>query len=161
MLTESLPESPSPEEKQEDPAAVPAGPDKAPQNARPKTASEARGARSGAGGEASNAKPGPEPETRGATPEKAANEGWAPGAARTGGPAFAGSVSAIGDSVMLGAVGSLQKDIKGLAVVDAEVGMQVYTAIDILRAAPRANSARSWSFTSATTAPSQPSSSTR
>jgi hypothetical protein len=34
---------------------------------------------------------------------------------------------------MLGAVGSLQKNIQGLAVVDAEVGMQVYTAIDILK----------------------------
>jgi lysophospholipase L1-like esterase len=35
---------------------------------------------------------------------------------------------------MLGAVGRLQKDIGGLSVVDAEVGMQVYTAVDILRA---------------------------
>ena len=49
-------------------------------------------------------------------------------------PEFTGSVSAIGDSVMLGAVGRLQKDIGGLSVVDAEVGMQVYTAVDILRA---------------------------
>jgi hypothetical protein len=47
---------------------------------------------------------------------------------------FTGSVSAIGDSVMLGAVGGLQKDIQGLTVVDAEVGLQVYTAIDILKA---------------------------
>jgi hypothetical protein len=52
----------------------------------------------------------------------------------TGEPEFTGSVSAIGDSVMLGAVSGLQKDIQGLTVVDAEVGMQVYTAIDILRA---------------------------
>jgi hypothetical protein len=42
-------------------------------------------------------------------------------------------VSAIGDSVMLGAVGGLQKDIKGLTVVDAEVGLQVYAATDTLR----------------------------
>jgi peptidoglycan/LPS O-acetylase OafA/YrhL len=52
---------------------------------------------------------------------------------RSGASAYTGSVSAIGDSVMLGAVPSLQKDLKGLTVVDAEVGLQVYTAIDILR----------------------------
>ncbi len=46
---------------------------------------------------------------------------------------YIGSVSAIGDSVMLGAVPRLQKDIKGLGVVDAEVGLQVYDAIGILR----------------------------
>jgi hypothetical protein len=34
---------------------------------------------------------------------------------------------------MLGAVPSLQKDVKGLTVVDAEVGLQVYDAIGILR----------------------------
>jgi peptidoglycan/LPS O-acetylase OafA/YrhL len=47
--------------------------------------------------------------------------------------AYTGSVSAIGDSVMLGAVGGLQKDIKGLTVVDAEVGLQVFDAINILK----------------------------
>ena len=47
--------------------------------------------------------------------------------------AYTGSVSAIGDSVMLGAVGGLQKDIKGLTVVDAEVGLQVYDALAILK----------------------------
>jgi peptidoglycan/LPS O-acetylase OafA/YrhL len=52
---------------------------------------------------------------------------------RAGRSAYTGSVSAIGDSVMLGAVGGLQKDIRGLTVVDAEVGLQVYSAIDILR----------------------------
>ena len=52
---------------------------------------------------------------------------------RTGPSEFSGSVSAIGDSVMLGAVGGLQKDIRGLRVVDAEVGLQVYAAIDILK----------------------------
>jgi hypothetical protein len=34
---------------------------------------------------------------------------------------------------MLGAVGGLQKDIKGLTVVDAQVGLQVYDAINILK----------------------------
>ncbi|HJQ29314.1 MAG TPA: acyltransferase family protein, partial [Rubrobacter sp.] len=53
---------------------------------------------------------------------------------RVGASEFTGSVSAIGDSVMLGAVGRLQKDMQGLTVVDAEVGLQVYTAIDILKA---------------------------
>jgi peptidoglycan/LPS O-acetylase OafA/YrhL len=52
---------------------------------------------------------------------------------RTGPSGFTGSVSAIGDSVMLGAVRGLQKDIQGLTVVDAEVGLQVYAATDILK----------------------------
>jgi hypothetical protein len=52
---------------------------------------------------------------------------------RTGPSGFTGSVSAIGDSVMLGAVGGLQKDIEGLTVVDAEVGLQVSAATDILK----------------------------
>ena len=52
---------------------------------------------------------------------------------RTGPSEFSGSVSAIGDSVMLGAVGGLQKDIQALEVVDAQVGLQVYAAIDILK----------------------------
>jgi hypothetical protein len=52
---------------------------------------------------------------------------------RTGPSGFAGSVSAIGDSVMLGAVEGLQKEIRGLTVVDAEVGLQVYTGTDILK----------------------------
>src|SRR5918999_1820827 len=52
---------------------------------------------------------------------------------RTGSSEFTGSVSAIGDSVMLGAVGGLQKEIKGLTVVDAEVGLQIYAATDTLR----------------------------
>jgi hypothetical protein len=52
---------------------------------------------------------------------------------RTGTSEFTGSVSAIGDSVMLGAVGGLQKHIQGLTVVDAEVGLQVYAATDTLR----------------------------
>ena len=75
----------------------------------------------GAGVEASNAEAGSE-------------KTHAKGHASAGEPAFTGSVSAIGDSVMLGAVGSLQKDIDGLTVVDAEVGMQVYNAIGILKA---------------------------
>jgi peptidoglycan/LPS O-acetylase OafA/YrhL len=78
--------------------------------------------------------------------KSAKNDGDAPGAksensatktangGRTGASEFTGSVSAIGDSVMLGAVGGLQKDIQGLTIVDAEVGLQVYTAIDILKA---------------------------
>src|SRR5215204_689742 len=52
---------------------------------------------------------------------------------KSGTTAYNGSVSAIGDSVMLGAVPSLQKDIRGLGVVDAEVGLQVYDAIRILQ----------------------------
>ena len=52
---------------------------------------------------------------------------------RTGPSEFTGSVSAIGDSVMLGAVRRLQKDIYGLTVIDAEVGLQIYAATDTLR----------------------------
>jgi hypothetical protein len=52
---------------------------------------------------------------------------------QSGASAYNGSVSAIGDSVMLGAVPSLQRDIKGLGVVDAEVGLQLYDAIGILQ----------------------------
>ena len=48
-------------------------------------------------------------------------------------PAPAGQVSAIGDSVMLGSAGKLTKRIDGLDVMDAEVGMQVSYAIEILR----------------------------
>ena len=47
-------------------------------------------------------------------------------------PAPAGPVSAIGDSVMLGSVGPLQKEVD-LSVLDAEVGMQVPYAVDVLR----------------------------
>jgi hypothetical protein len=44
-----------------------------------------------------------------------------------------GPVSAIGDSVMLGCAQQLGRTIDNLAVMDAEVGMQVSTAIDNLR----------------------------
>ncbi|MDQ3863392.1 MAG: hypothetical protein M3317_07820, partial [Actinomycetota bacterium] len=66
-------------------------------------------------------------ETQGAKAPNTSRE------ARSGASAYTGSVSAIGDSVMLGAVSGLQKDIRGLTVVDAEVGLQVYDAIDILK----------------------------
>ena len=45
----------------------------------------------------------------------------------------AGPVTAIGDSVLLGSVGELQRNLDNLTVIDAEVGLQVSTAIDILR----------------------------
>jgi hypothetical protein len=44
-----------------------------------------------------------------------------------------GSVSAIGDSVMLGAADRLYRDIDNLTVMDAQVGLQASAAIDILR----------------------------
>ena len=47
-------------------------------------------------------------------------------------PAATGPVSAIGDSVMLGSVGPLQNEVE-LSVLDAEVGMQVPYAVDVLR----------------------------
>jgi hypothetical protein len=83
-------------------------------------------------------------ESEGMLDEDSRENGVAPGAkaeetkksldsGRTGPSEFTGSVSAIGDSVLLGAVGGLQKVIQGLAVVDAEVGLQVYAAIDTLK----------------------------
>jgi peptidoglycan/LPS O-acetylase OafA/YrhL len=82
----------------------------------------------------SSRKDGPSLEQEGQEQVKAqtaAKKTWNSG--RTGSSAYTGSVSAIGDSVMLGAVGGLQKDIHGLTVVDAEVGLQVYAATDTLR----------------------------
>ena len=58
------------------------------------------------------------------TGEKAKADGAAPVAA--------GPVSAIGDSVMLGSAGPLQKEVD-VSVMDAEVGMQVSYAIEVLR----------------------------
>jgi peptidoglycan/LPS O-acetylase OafA/YrhL len=69
----------------------------------------------------------------GASGKREANASSASKKEKSGATAYNGSVSAIGDSVMLGAVPSLQKDIRGLGVVDAEVGLQVYDAIRILR----------------------------
>jgi peptidoglycan/LPS O-acetylase OafA/YrhL len=48
-------------------------------------------------------------------------------------PAPAGRVSAIGDSVMLGAAATLTRAVPALDVMDAEVGTQVSYAIEILR----------------------------
>jgi hypothetical protein len=70
-------------------------------------------------------------DTPGTKTETTAKNTWDSG--RTGSSEFSGSVSAIGDSVMLGAVGRLQEDIQGLTVVDAEVGLQVYAATHTLR----------------------------
>jgi peptidoglycan/LPS O-acetylase OafA/YrhL len=47
--------------------------------------------------------------------------------------ASVGPVSAVGDSVLLGAAERLERDIDGLTVMDAEVGLQAPAAIDILR----------------------------
>jgi peptidoglycan/LPS O-acetylase OafA/YrhL len=141
-------ESPRPQEPQKD-QPTQSESDKDPHNPRSETGDGARAAGPRADKNASNAKAETEPGARGATPTEAA-------------PQFTGSVSAIGDSVMLGAVGRLQKDIGGLSVVDAEVGMQVYTAVDICAPAPRpVRSERSWSSTWATTVPSPQKSSTR
>jgi peptidoglycan/LPS O-acetylase OafA/YrhL len=75
--------------------------------------------------------PGGDGDTPGTMAETTARKTWDSG--RFGSSEFTGSVSAIGDSVMLGAVRGLQKDIYGLTVIDAEVGLQVYAATDTLR----------------------------
>ncbi len=113
-------ESPDPREHRKDKGATS---DKSENN--PNAGSRSDKTASGSDENASNAKAGSE---KADAKERASN------GAPAGEPAFTGSVSAIGDSVMLGAVRGLQKDIDGLMVVNAEVGMQVYTAIDILKA---------------------------
>jgi hypothetical protein len=65
-----------------------------------------------------------------AVPEKAAPATGAPASAL---PTPVGRVSAIGDSVMLGAVYALQQQIPNLGIIDAQVSLQVAAAIDILR----------------------------
>jgi peptidoglycan/LPS O-acetylase OafA/YrhL len=47
--------------------------------------------------------------------------------------ATVGPVSAIGDSVMLGAAGELEREVPNLTYIDAEVGLQAAGAIDVLR----------------------------
>jgi peptidoglycan/LPS O-acetylase OafA/YrhL len=48
-------------------------------------------------------------------------------------PAEVGPVSAVGDSVMIGAAEELDRKIPDLTYIDAEVGLQTSAAIDILR----------------------------
>jgi peptidoglycan/LPS O-acetylase OafA/YrhL len=67
-------------------------------------------------------------EKEGGAAQKRSGSGGATAAAPVG------PVSAVGDSVMLGAAGKLEKDIPNLTVIDAEVGMQAYTAVDVLAA---------------------------
>jgi hypothetical protein len=63
-------------------------------------------------------------------PEKATAVKHKPATADTG---ATGPVSAIGDSVMLGAAGELERKVPNLAYIDAEVGLQAAAAIDVLR----------------------------
>ena len=74
-------------------------------------------------------------DSAGRTPGAKASESKPAVAARVsaGRSAFAGPVSAIGDSVMLGSAEQLERDIPNLAVMDAAVGLQASAAIDILR----------------------------
>jgi hypothetical protein len=70
-------------------------------------------------------------EARASEEPAAAKDKKAPTGAAAGAPV--GTVSAVGDSVMLGAANQLYKDIDNLTVMDAEVGLQASAAIDILR----------------------------
>ena len=65
-------------------------------------------------------------------PEKNASEKEKP-KKKAAAPVATGPVSAIGDSVMLGSAGVLQKEVDELSTIDAQVGMQASYAIDILR----------------------------
>ena len=80
----------------------------------------------GAAGSGAAEKKGPKNEN--SEQKSGSNEGTEKEAA----PAATGTVSAIGDSVMLGSAGPLQKQVD-LSVLDAQVGMQVPYAIDVLR----------------------------
>ncbi len=66
-------------------------------------------------------------------PEKDPPEKEAPGKEKAVASAPVGPVSAIGDSVMLGSAAVVQKEVDELSVMDAEVGMQVSYALDVLR----------------------------
>lgn len=48
-------------------------------------------------------------------------------------PSPASPVTAVGDSVMLGAAGALRQEIANLGTIDAQVGLQASAAIEILR----------------------------
>jgi hypothetical protein len=70
------------------------------------------------------------------TPDREARTGTRKGRAvpaAASARASVGLVSAVGDSVMLGAAERLERDIDGRMVMDAEVGLQASAAIDILR----------------------------
>ena len=92
--------------------------------AEPEKAQAEAGGKPGAPGpdDAEEQNPGKEKQEAGGKAEKDA----APASAATG------TVSAIGDSVMLGSAGPLQKRVE-LSVLDAQVGMQVGYAVDVLR----------------------------
>jgi peptidoglycan/LPS O-acetylase OafA/YrhL len=60
-----------------------------------------------------------------------ARAGTAPSNARAGAPAAAGGVTALGDSVMVGAAGELMRSI-GKLEIDAEVGRQAPAVIELL-----------------------------
>ncbi len=69
------------------------------------------------------------------TVEKAPKAGTAgkKAASKTSAAASVGPVTAVGDSVMLGAAPALEQDLPTLKTMDAQVGMQASTAVDILR----------------------------
>ena len=75
---------------------------------------------------------GREQKTRTEAWEAAADEPEKPTQAAASAPM--GPVTAIGDSVMLGAAAELQRTVDSLTVIDAEVGLQAATAIEILQA---------------------------
>lgn len=70
--------------------------------------------------------PAPAPEPAGTTAEESTTVTGAADPQIT-------SVTAVGDSVMVGAAGTLQQNVANLAIIDAEVGTQADTAIAILR----------------------------
>jgi hypothetical protein len=106
--------APPPEAKNLQNAQTPPAPNKAPARGEEKS------------GAAASDAPGKQ------APQNGRDEGGTGEAAKGDGAAATGPVSAIGDSVMLGSAGPFQKQVD-VSVMDAEVGMQVPYAIDVLR----------------------------
>jgi peptidoglycan/LPS O-acetylase OafA/YrhL len=80
---------------------------------------------------ASTAKRGQEPRTQ--AREKSSTKPEKPTGSAAAALAKTGPVTAVGDSVMLGAATHLERTIPNLTTMDAQVGLQVEGAIDILR----------------------------
>ena len=106
--------APPPEAKNLQNAQTPPAPNKAPARGEEKS------------GAAASDAPGKQ------APQNGRDEGGTGEAAKGDGAAATGPVSAIGDSVMLGSAGPFQKQVD-VSVMDAEVGMQIPYAIDVLR----------------------------
>ena len=115
-------------------ATEPAPEEKPPQNAPPPETKNRQEAPTNPArkGDAAKGKRGSGTDASGTEDERSTREHAQEAEKDGAAPAATGPVSAIGDSVMLGSVGPLQNEVE-LSVLDAEVGMQVPYAVDVLR----------------------------